>query len=291
MIVNSRTKIVGLLGYPLSHSLSPAIFNYVFNKLNLNWCYLTFPLPSAEKINYFLDCFKDMGFVGLNVTMPYKEAVVPFLDEVSAFARIAGAVNVIHLQDGAFIGYNTDGRGFIDSLRELEEEVKQKKVVILGAGGAARSAALSLAMEGAEKIILANRTRERGEQLAQLIKSRFPQVETVAVRLSAEVKSYLSEADILVNATSVGMDGVSLPLEKEVLASFPTSGLVYDMIYSPPETPLVSWAKENNRKNTNGLPMLLQQARGSFQVWEGSELDLNLLTEAAEAALKEEFNG
>ncbi len=286
MIINSKTKVVGILGYPVDHSLSPAIFNYVFQKLNLNWCYLTFPFPSTHKISYFLECFKELNFVGLNVTMPYKEAVVPFLDEISAFARIAEAVNVIHLQNGALIGYNTDGRGFIDSLKGLEEEVKEKIIVILGAGGAARSAALSLAMEGVKKIVFANRTKERGEKLVSLLHSRFPQVEAVATGLSEEAKPYLAEADILVNATPIGMDGLSMPLGGEILANLSTSSLVYDMIYSPRETPLIKWAKDTGRKNLNGLPMLLLQAQGSFQVWEGSELELKLLREAAEAALK-----
>lgn len=286
MIINSKTKVVGILGYPVDHSLSPAIFNYVFQKLNLNLCYLTFPFSSIHKISNFLECFKELNYVGLNVTMPYKEAVVPFLDEVSAFAQIAEAVNVIHLQDGALIGYNTDGRGFIDSLREVEEEVKEKTIVVLGAGGAARSAALSLAMERVKKIVLANRTQERAERLVNLLHSRFPQVEAVAAGLSEEVKPYLAEADILVNATPIGMDGLSLPLDKEILANLSTSSLVYDMIYSPLETPLLKWAKETGRKSLNGLPMLLFQAQGSFQIWEGSELDLKLLREAAEAALK-----
>lgn len=286
MIINSKTKVVGILGYPVDHSLSPAIFNYVFQKLNLNWCYLPFPFPSTHKISYFLECFKELNFVGLNVTMPYKEAVVPFLDEVSAFARIAEAVNVIHLQDGALVGYNTDGRGFVDSLKEVEEEGKDKTVVVLGAGGAARSAVLSLAMEGVKKIILVNRTQERGEKLVNLLRLRFPQIEAVAVGLSSEAKPFLAEADILVNATPVGMDGSSLPLDIETLSSLPPSSLVYDMIYSPLETPLLKWAKDTNRRSLNGLPMLLLQAQGSFQVWEGVELELNLLKEAAEFALR-----
>ncbi len=286
MIINSKTKIVGILGYPVEHSLSPAIFNYVFEKLNLNWCYLPFPFPSTHKISYFLECFKELNFVGLNVTMPYKEVVVPFLDEVSAFARIAEAVNVIHLQDGALIGYNTDGRGFIDSLKEVGVRAEGKTVMVLGAGGAARAVVLSLAMEGAKRIVLANRTRERGEKLAAVLRSRFPKVEALVVDLSAEAKPYLAEADILVNATPVGMDGISKPLDEEVLTALPASSLVYDMIYSPLETPLLKWAKDTGRKSLNGLPMLLLQAQGSFQVWEGSEIELKLLREAAEAALK-----
>lgn len=286
MIINSKTKIVGILGYPLDHSLSPAIFNYIFEKLKFNWCYLPFPLSSPDKISYFLECFKDMGFVGLNVTMPYKELVLPYLDELSAFARIAGAVNVIHLQDGALLGYNTDGRGFVDSLKEVGEEVKNKTVVVIGAGGAARSAVLSLGMEGVKKIVLVNRTLERGEKLVSLLHSRFPEVEAVVLGLSSEVKPYLSEADILVNATSVGMDGLSMPLNDEALSALPASSLVCDMIYSPSETPLLKWAKDSGRRSLNGLSMLLYQAQGSFQVWEGSELDLGLLREAAGAALK-----
>ncbi len=286
MIINSKTKVVGILGYPVDHSLSPAIFNYVFDRLKLNWCYLAFPLASPDKLSSFLECFKELGFVGLNVTMPYKESVLPFLDELSAFAQIAEAVNVIHLQDGSLLGYNTDGRGFINSLKEAGEEVKDKTVVVLGAGGAARSAILSLGMEGVKKVILLNRTLKKGEKLISLLHSRFPQVEARAFELSDEAKPYLSEADILVNATSVGMDGQSIPLSRETLSSLPTSSLVYDMIYSPPETPLIKWAKDTGRKSLNGLSMLLHQAQGSFQVWEGSELDLNLLKEAAEAALK-----
>src|SRR5581483_10375763 len=158
-------KVVGVFGHPVSHSLSPAMHNAAFAALGLPYVYVPFPV-APEEIGPAVRSLSSLGIVGVNLTIPHKESVLPFLDEITSEAREVGAVNTVHCTEGRLLGDNTDGRGFYEPLRELGVTVAGKRVVVLGAGGAARAVVFRLAREGAQ-ITLANRTRERAERLAR----------------------------------------------------------------------------------------------------------------------------
>jgi shikimate dehydrogenase len=286
-MINGETKLVGLVGYPVAHSLSPVMFNAVFKSRQMNWCYVPLPVKSSEDLKAVISALKKVGFIGFNVTMPYKEAVIDCLDEVTAFAKLAGAVNVVHLQDGQTIGYNTDGRGFIRSLEEMGYQLADKEVLVLGAGGAAKSVVLSLALEGVKNFTLANRTLEHAEIVASRLLEKFPQVQVEVFSLAEELAFYLEKADLIINATPVGMKNEELPLKESDLKVINSRHLVYDLIYWPDETPLLKLAKLKGARVVNGLPMLVGQAAASFEIWTGLEAPVQTMQVAAEKFLEE----
>ncbi len=286
-MVNGETKLVGVVGYPITHSLSPVMFNAVFESRQMNWCYIPLAVKNAEDLKIVIPALKKLGFTGFNVTMPYKEAVIEYLDEVTAFAKLAEAVNVVHLQGGQTIGYNTDGRGFIRSLEEIDYQLSGKKVLILGAGGAAKAVALSLALEGVRSFTLANRTLRHAERLANRLLEKFPQAQVEVFPLGGELAFYLENADLIINATPIGMKNEELPLKESDVKVISNRHLVYDLIYWPDETPLLKLAKHKGARVVNGLPMLVGQAAASFEIWTGLEPPVQTMRAAAEKFLEE----
>lgn len=286
-MVNGETKLVGLVGYPITHSLSPVMFNAVFESCRMNWCYMPIPVKNFEDLKTVISALKKVGFIGFNVTMPYKEVVIDYLDEVTAFAKLAEAVNVVHLQDGLTIGYNTDGRGFIYSLEKLGYQLADKKVLILGAGGAAKAIALSLALEGVKNFTLVNRTLKHAEKLANRLFKKFPQTQVEAVSLFDELSFYLENTDLVINATPIGMKSEELPLKENDIKAISSRHLVYDLIYWPDETPLLRLAKLKGAKVVNGLLMLVGQATATFEIWTGLEAPVQVMLSAAGKFLEE----
>ncbi|MBU4128597.1 shikimate dehydrogenase [bacterium] len=283
MKIDGETKVVGLIGYPIGHTLSPAMHNRAFEYLDLNYLYLPFPVKESN-LKEALRALPALSVVGVNVTLPYKERVLEYLDEVSEEAELTQAVNTILVKDSRLIGYNTDGKGFVTSLKKgAEFNPRDKKVVIIGAGGASRAVSIGLAKEGVEKITLIDIVFNKAQDLASHIAKNISKVEVAAVKeegLGKEVR----EADILINATPLGMKpDDSLPIDPKLLHP---NLLVYDLIYNPSKTKLLSEAERIGAKTLNGIGMLLYQGALTFTIWTGREAPIEVMARALKEELK-----
>ena len=268
--INGKTKIIGLVGENIKNSLSPYIHNRIIVKYSLNFCYLPFQVKKAD-LNNAIEGIKALNIKGVNITFPYKEKVIGFLDEVEESARRIGAVNTIVNNEGVLNGYNTDVVGFKRSLQEVGEfTVKGKKAAILGGGGAARAVIYSILEEGIEEVYIFNRTLEKAGKIKQDFSSFFPESSIYIFPLEKEsLKDKINKAHLLVNTTSIGMPPQvnNTPLPDEKL--FHPNLLVYDLIYHPAKTLFLKQAEEAGAKIINGLPMLFYQAIESFYLWTG----------------------
>ncbi len=266
--INGKTKIIGVIGKNIENSLSPLIHNQMILKHSLNFCYLPFQVAETD-LNKVIQGIKALNIRGVNITFPYKEKVVKFLDEVEESARRIGAVNTIVNNKGILTGYNTDVIGFKRSLQEDEEFViKKKKAVIFGAGGAARGIIFALLEEEIEEICIFNRTLEKAKKIKQDFSPFFPESSIDVFPLEEEnLKNKIERAHLLVNTTSLGMppqiDNTPLPDEK----LFHPNLLVYDLIYHPAKTLFLRQAEKSGAKIINGLPMLVYQGIESFYLW------------------------
>jgi shikimate dehydrogenase len=278
--MNKKTKQVGLIGWPIEHSLSPAMHNAAFAELGLDWTYNLFPTQPGD-LGWLLKNLDAQNIVGANVTMPHKQTIMPYLDHISDDARIIGAVNTIHIQNGKLIGHNTDGIGFLNALKEAGHEPAGMQVALLGAGGTARSVIFSLAQAGADRITVVNRTAEHGVRLIDDIASVFPACYMEFEPLSFETLSHSSKnIDLIVNATSVGMlpdDGASLWPDD---LAIPTDTIFYDVIYKPTQTLFLQQAQAAGQKTINGLGMLVHQGVVAFEIWTGQKAPLETMKQA-----------
>jgi len=268
--INGKTKIIGLVGENIKNSLSPYIHNQIIIKYSLNFCYLPFQVKEAD-LNDAIQGIKALNIKGVNITFPYKEKVIEFLDEVEESARRIGAVNTIVNNKGVLSGYNTDVVGFKKSLQEVGEfTVKGKKAAILGGGGAARAVIYSILEEGIEEVYIFNRTFKRAGKIKQDFSSFFPESSIYIFPLEKEsLKDKIDKVHLLVNTTSIGMPPQvnNTPLFDEKL--FHPNLLVYDLIYHPAKTLFLKQAEEAGAKIINGLPMLVYQGIESFYLWTG----------------------
>lgn len=274
-LVNGATKILGIIGYPVRHSLSPVMQNAALRACGLDYAYVPFEV-TPEGLGTAVAGLKALGVSGFNVTIPHKTEIMQYLDELDSSAEIAGAVNTVKNDAGRLIGYNTDGDGLIRSLaNELGFDVRGASVALLGAGGAARGALAALCRSGARRVVIANRTRERAVELTSSIAHRFPATELTVVSGFEELEECLAEIDALVNTTSLGMIRDSpLPVRLNLL---PRSAIVYDMIYAPPVTPLLQEALRLGLKGANGLGMLAAQGELAFAIWTGTTPPFGLM--------------
>ena len=268
--INGKTKIIGIIGKNIENSLSPLIHNQIILKHSLNFCYLPFQVTETN-LAKTIQGIKTLDIRGVNITFPYKEKVIEFLDELEESARRIGAVNTIVNNKGFLTGYNTDVIGFKKGLQEDEKFViKEKKAVILGAGGAARAVVYALLEEEIEEICIFNRTLEKAKKIKQDLSSFFPKSRISVFPLEKEdLKDKIEKAHLLVNTTSIGMaprvDNTPLPDEK----FFHPNLLVYDLIYHPAKTLFLRQAERAGAKIINGLPMLVYQGIESFYLWTG----------------------
>jgi len=284
--INGSTKLTGIIGYPVTHSVSPQIHNAAYAKLGLNYCYLPISVK-PEDLERVLEGIRILSFAGVNVTIPHKEAVVTHLDEVTKIARLIGAVNVILVQEGHLIGYNTDGPGFIDSLREdAGFEVAGKRAVVLGAGGGAKSVAMMLAQDGVKNLVISDLIYEKAENLCEYINSHFGIAPYACPSKSNELRKLIGSCDLLVNATPVGMHPKvnECPIEDDYI--IPGSAVVYDLVYNPLETKLLKLAKKNGAKAVSGIGMLIRQGALAFSLFTEQEAPISVMKEAALKALK-----
>jgi len=268
--INGKTKIIGVIGKNIENSLSPLIHNQIILKYSLNFCYLPFQVTETN-LTKTIQGIKALNIRGVNITFPYKEKVIEFLDELEESARRIGAVNTIVNNKGFLTGYNTDVIGFKKSLQEDGKFViKEKKAVILGAGGAARAVVYALLEEEIEEICIFNRTLEKAKKIKQDLSSFFPKSHISVFPLEKEdLKNKIEKSHLLVNTTSIGMaprvDNTPLPDEK----LFHPNILVYDLIYHPAKTLFLRQAERAEANVINGLPMLVYQGIESFYLWTG----------------------
>ncbi len=283
--ISGRARICGVIGDPIEHTMSPIMHNAAFEKLGLDYLYVPFRVR-MEELGEAIEGMKALNIRGLNVTIPHKVAVIPFLDELDPLAEKIGAVNTIVNDDGVLKGYNTDAGGFMQALLEKGIEPKGKNVVVLGAGGASRAISFILAERGADLVIL-NRLLELdwAEELAARISHSFKK-EVEALELSeGNLTTALGKADILVNATSVGMTDIG---ETPVLSRLLTPGLiVFDVIYNPVKTRLLAEAESAGAETISGLDMLVWQGALAFEMWTGQKAPVELMKEVTIEVLQE----
>ena len=264
--VNSETELYGIFGNPVRHSLSPLIHNTLFQKFEINAAYLAFQ-PEVGMLGLAFEAMRAMGMKGANLTIPFKEDAVDFLDEIPEdIDRRTSAVNTVVNKNGQLFGYNTDGPGFLWALKEeLRFNPEGKNILVLGAGGAARGVVFALARAHAETIWIHNRNVERAEGLKDYLSPYFPEMEVENLKAFEALKG--EKVDLVVNATSVGMKGgKEVPMNLKILEK---KTPVYDLVYSPLETEFLKQAKALGFPCTNGLGMLAAQAAFSFELWTG----------------------
>lgn len=284
MEINSNTNLYCLIGNPIEGSLSPLIHNTIFKSLNENSIYLAFNV-SDKKLNTTLEGFKSIGVQGFNVTVPHKQTIMKYLDDLSEEAKILGAVNTVKNINGKLIGYNTDGEGFLQIFEDNNIDLTNKNILLLGAGGAAYGIGASLAMKNINSIVIANRSIDNAKDLEKKIQLINKDIITKTVGIGNN--NYDKKAiDIIINSTSVGMypmENLS-PLE---LSGFSDDIIVYDIIYKPRETKLIKEAKARGYRTFNGISMLLNQGILSQNIWLDKSKNINLqIIEKLEGILK-----
>ncbi|MHB0859278.1 MAG: shikimate dehydrogenase [Anaerolineae bacterium] len=281
--LTGRTRVVGVIGWPVAHSLSPAMHNAAFRALGLDWCYV--PLPVAPGgLSAAIAGVRALGLQGINATVPHKEALLALVDERTSEAQAIGAVNTVLVRGQRLVGHNTDAAGFLRSLREVGFEPRGCRALILGAGGAARAVVYALAAEGAE-VTLVNRHVERAHLLAEAFRSLPGRI--VAGPWQTD---YLAQAtpgvELIVNTTPLGMwPEVDVnPWSDEV--ALPVGVLWYDLVYNPRETRFLREAREAGARGLDGLPMLVHQGAEAFALWTGVKPPLDVMWAACLAALE-----
>ncbi len=275
-MISGRTKIFGIFGHPVEHTFSPGMHNSAFVALKMDACYVPFAVH-PDQLREAVNAVIPLKLSGLNITVPHKEKIIPFLDELSQEARLIGAVNTIEIRGEKLIGHNTDGRGFLRSLKEQAGfSPRGKKIFLIGSGGAARAVAFSLALSGASKIWLRDVDAKKAEVLAADINKKT-NIAVVSLPEHA-LSSAASEADCLINATPIGLKkGDPLPVPSRIIEA---RHLVVDLVYNPPETPLLKAARMKKAKSLSGLGMLLYQGVIAFEIWTRKKAPVSVMQKA-----------
>lgn len=281
--ISGRTGLLGLIGSPVGHSGSPAMYNYSFQKLGLDYAYLAFDIK-VEEVPKAIEAIRTLKMRGCNVTMPCKNEAAKYMDELSPAARIIGAVNTIVNDNGKLTGHITDGQGFVNNLRDNGEEVAGKKLVVCGGGGAATAIQVQCALEGAKEISIFNIKDdffERTLQTAEKIKNEKPDcaVHVFDIADSEKMREEIASCDIFVNATIVGMK----PMENESIVKdtsmFRPGLIVCDAVYNPKETKMLKEAKEEGCICIGGQGMLVWQGAAAFTLYTGQEMPVDEVKE------------
>lgn len=276
MNISGKTKIVGIFGYPIGHTLSPLMHNYVFSYLGLDYIYLPFTVKENELKNAVLS-LRALNIVGVNVTVPHKEKVIKYLDEISDEVKKIGAVNTIKNESGKLKGYNTDKFGFVQSLLSAKVKLENKKIIVLGSGGASRAVCFGLLEYNVKEIIITDVIEEKARILKRHLKKFYPDKNIQAIRHEEEIVfKKVEEADILVNATPVGMSpNVNVSPLKKIPPG--NSLVVYDLVYNPLKTKLLQMAREAKQTTISGIEMLIYQGKNAFEIWTNTSAPINIM--------------
>lgn len=281
-MVTGKTKNLAVIGFPVEHSLSPAMQNAAITAAGVDYSYIAVPI-APQDLPAAVAGFKAMRFAGFNVTIPHKQTIMPLLDDIDEAAKIIGAVNTVVNDGGKLKGYNTDALGFIGAFAQKNKSPHGKNAAILGAGGAARAIVHALTKAGANRVTIGARNANKAEALANVFAARAD-VQAFSWD-AAEFSSALREADIIVNATPLGMapnTDEAPPVDWERIDN---AALVYDIIYTPAKTKFLAGAEKCGHETINGEYMLAAQGAAAFKLWTGKEADLSVMQKALRASL------
>ena len=279
-----HTQVVGVIGWPIEHSVSPAMHNAAFRALGLDWCYVPFPVAPL-RVGQALQGIVALGLRGINVTVPHKQALLSLVDELTPATRAIGAVNTVIVKEGAMTGHNTDAGGFLRALREADFAPEGCSALVLGAGGAARAVVYALTSVGAEVTIL-NRTPERASALAREFAQVNESASLDAGLLDVEALSHKAPGvQLIVNTTPLGMwpEVESSPWPDEM--PFPACDLLFDLVYNPRETRLMRRARDAGAFAADGLGMLVHQGAEAFELWTGMQPSVEVMYAACTTVL------
>lgn len=276
-------KLVGIIGDPVGHSLSPRMHNAAFRKMGLNFLYVPFHITPKGLASFVRQATR-WQMAGFNVTIPHKERILSHLDWISPKARTIGAVNTVEIRNGRLEGHNTDADGYRLSLqKDLGFHLARKTAVVFGAGGAARAVVFALARAGARKITILNRTPDKARRLATEFSRLFPKVVWASAPLRPmEMRKCFPAADLVVNTTSVGLQGSRF--SKIPWKALPRKAIVSDLVYRPRMTPLLKDARKKGLRTHTGEGMLLHQGALAFRLWTGKTPDVSVMKQAIETS-------
>lgn len=295
MDINGRTRPTAVIGWPVAQSLSPVMHNAAYRALGLNWVCIPLAVPDQRTLATFAEAARRLPFVGFNVTMPYKQAMAELCDEVATLAQMAGAVNTVHCVDGQLMGYNTDGRGMLEALADgAGFDPGGKAVTIIGAGGAAGAAVTALMLAKAGSLTIVNRDVDRAERLLERVQDRLRGLAVSVRPLDASAVSAVRDADLVINATPIGMSAEDTP---PVPIDWLRPGqVVLDMVYRPGDTALVREAARAGVTAMGGLGMLVAQGAIAIDIWAGEDraqvkAPRDVMRAAAEASMVASVHG
>jgi shikimate dehydrogenase len=265
--LNGTTRVLAIIGHPVSHSMSPVMQNAALRACGLNYIYVPFEV-TPDSLGEAVAGLKALGVAGMNVTIPHKSEIMKYLDGLDESALAAGAVNTVNNESGHLIGYNTDGEGLVSSLAaDLDFIPADRTILLIGAGGAARGALAALCRAGARKVMVFNRTYGNAAELVASMSKRYSNIQLQALADERAMNAELPCVDLIINATSVGMkheNGLSVSLQL-----LPRTARIYDMVYVPELTGLLSEAAREGLRGANGLGMLAAQGERAFTIWTG----------------------
>lgn len=289
--IDGATRVCGLIGQPVEHTFSPVIHNTAFGALNLNCVYLPFEV-FPEYLGAALAAVRALNLAGINVTIPHKETVLTHLDEVDQEARLMGAVNTVVNRAGRLVGYNTDGRGFLEAVAGRAGFVPGgSKILLLGAGGAARAVAVKMAMSGADQINVANRTPDRAADLVETLsrytpaRAHYLSWEPFGKVFSDALLNAVKQADLIVQCTPLGMYPAADRAPEFPFEVLQSRQLVCDLVYNPVRTKFLSAAQDAGAQVVDGLEMLVRQGAIAFELWTDQKAPVELMREALELYL------
>ena len=286
----ANTELIGLIGHPIKHSYSPFIQNYALELMNLDYVYLPFDVP-AENLKNAVKAVLSLGLKGVNVTLPHKEKIIKFLDELSEEASIIGAVNTIVNDHGKLIGYNTDAYGILETLMPYKDKISGTKVTVIGAGGSARAVVYTLLRHfKPEEINIINRTHQKADTLVNdlSLKMRYDTFHTFELFPPDNVET-LSNSRLIINATTMGMYPDIEDTITDIEDSFNEEQIVFDLIYNPTKSKFLKMAEMQGAKVVGGLKMLISQAAKSFELWTGVEMPVEKISESLQNYLKQQM--
>lgn len=273
--MNEDIKVFGLFGFPVSHSLSPAMHNAALRALQIPGIYLAFERDSKHFLR-LLKSKKKIILDGFNLTVPLKEVVIPFLDKKDSLVELTGACNTVKRVKNSYLGFNTDVFGFTESLRQARIKTAKRNAVVLGAGGSARAVITSLALGKVSSIMIFNRTKKNAEAIAGHFQKKFKRTKFRIIHNLNELCSELKNADLIVNTTSVGLkDRSSSPVPKSLMPKRRTT--VFDLIYGKKETRFIRDAKSLGHRIVSGEDMLLYQGAKAFEIWTGKKAPITIM--------------
>lgn len=284
-MITGTTKLLGVIGNPVEHSLSPLMHNAALAKLDLNYVYLPFPIE-PENLAKALDGFAAIGVVGFNATIPHKSALIPLLSEIEPIAQSVGAVNTVFRQDNKWIGTNTDVEGFVSPLKSLNRDWSQTHAVILGNGGAARAVVCGCTQLGCGSLTVVGRSLQKLQEFKDSWKNSSLKV-NLKIHQWDSIPEIISDTNLLINTTPIGMypKVENSPINADLFAHLPKDAIVYDLIYTPSPTKFLQYARENNAIAIDGLEMLVEQGAAALKIWLQQDVPVEVMRQTLQQKL------